>query len=168
MSFVVDKQGNISLFRVGTIVAVVGVLLVGGGVLAYFLDQNSFKTPLVVEPYPGAEVWGEARTSGVTSRALFRIPGATADEVAAYYQQKLQSFDAASEGCIRTPATGTFVNSQTDRTIPPFTFKCLFQRTGLNASQLTTITIQPGVFNADPTQDTTGMTVVEHNQRWQP
>lgn len=168
MSFVVDKQGNISLFRVGTIIAVIGILLVGGGVLAYVLDQNSFKTALVVEPYPGAELWGEPITISVTRRELFRIRGVAAEDVMTYYQQKLQEFDSGSEGCIRTPATGTFANAQTDRTIPPYTFKCLFQRTGLSASQLTTITIQPGVFNSDPDQDTTGMTVVEHNHRWQP
>ncbi len=168
MSFVVDKQGNISLFRVGTIVAVLGILLVGGGFLTYVLDQNSFKTPLVVEPFPGAQQWGTPREQGVTRRELFQIEGATADDVMAFYEQKLLEFDSASDGCVRTPPTGTFIDSQTDRTVPPYRFKCLFQRTGLRASQLTTITIEPGVFNSDPSLDTTGMTVVEHNQRWQP
>ena len=168
MSFVVDKQGNISLFRVGTIIAVVGILLVGGGVLAYVLDQNSFREPLFVEPYPGAETWGNVREQGVTRRELFTINGANADDVAAFYSQKLSEFDRGSDGCVRTPATGTFIDSQTDRTVPPYRFKCLFQRTGLRASQTTTITIEPGVFNSDPTLDTTGMTVVEHSQRWQP
>ena len=73
MSFVVGRDGNISLLRVGTLVGIVGVLLVVGGVAAYVLDQNSYKVPLDVDPYPSAESWGNVREVGSSRRLVFRI-----------------------------------------------------------------------------------------------
>ena len=35
MSFMVGRDGNISLFRVGTLVAILGVVLIVGGIAAY-------------------------------------------------------------------------------------------------------------------------------------
>ncbi len=158
-----------SLFRVGTLIAIVGVLLVVGGIAAYFLDQNSYRAPLDVEPFPGAESWGLVRETGSTRRLVFRVNTATPEDVASYYDQKLREFDgAASEGCQRVPSFGELESAQNDPTAVPYWYKCLFQRTGLRTSQLTTITIQPGIFNEDPEMNTEGMTVIEHSQRWQP
>lgn len=170
MSFVVARDGNISLFRVGSLVAIVGVLLVVGGIAAYFLDQNSYKTPLEIDPYPAAEAWGQASQTGSTRRLVFRVANVPPEEVVTHYEQRLQDFTGGGEstGCTRVPAFGEIEGSQSDNTIVPYSFKCLFQRTGLRASQQTTVTIQPGVFNSDPELNTLGMTVIEHSQRWQP
>ncbi|MBZ0299235.1 MAG: hypothetical protein K8J31_05835 [Anaerolineae bacterium] len=167
MSFIVGKDGDISLFRVGTLVAIVGIVLVVGGVAAYFLDQNSYRVPLDVEPYPGAESWGNIREAGATRRLVF-LTSATPEEVAAYYDEKLRALDGAEQGCERIPASGEVAAAATDRTVVPYWYKCLFQRTGLRSSQLTTVTVQPGVFSADPDLNTEGKTVIEHSQRWQP
>lgn len=158
-----------SLFRVGTVIAIIGVLLILGGIAAYFLDQNSYRVPLDVEPYPGAESWGAVREVGATRRLVFRIPSATPEDVANYYAQKLREFDASStDSCQRVPISGELESAENDPSSVPYWYTCLFQRTGLRASQQTTITIQPGVFNPDPALNTEGMTVVEHSQRWQP
>jgi hypothetical protein len=168
MSFLVGRDGNISLFRVGTLVAVVGILMIVGGVAAFFLDQNSYKSPLDIEPYPGAQEWGTVRETGASRRLVFRIQGASPEEVAAYYSQKLQAFAGSEESCKRVPAEGEVAGAGRNSSVVPYWYTCLFQRTGLRASQTTTVTIQPGVFNTNPDLDTRGLTVVEHNQRWQP
>lgn len=168
MSFILGKDGDISLFRVGTLVAIVGVVLVAGGIAAFLLDQNSYRVPLDVDPYPGAESWGNVRESGATRRLVFLVSDVSPEEVAAYYDQKLLAFDGGEQGCERIPAVGEVEGAATDRTVVPYWYKCLFQRTGLRSSQQTTVTVQPGVFNADPAMNTEGKTVVEHSQRWQP
>jgi hypothetical protein len=167
MSFLVGSDGNLSLFRVGTVIGAIGILLLIGGVAAYVLDQNSYKTPLNVEPYPGAETWGTPREQGASRRVVYKVDAGSPDEVAAYYSQKLNDF-GGDTSCVRTPQVGTAPGSESDPSIVPFTFRCLFQRTGLGVSQQTVVTIQPGVFNADPLLNTQGATVIEHNQTWQP
>lgn len=169
MAFVVGKDGNISLFRVGTIVAIVGVVLVVGGIAAFVLDQNSYKVPLEVELYPGAESWGTVRQSGSSRRLVFRISDVPPEDVVNYYTQRLGEFTGdATASCTRVPMVGEDTRAQNDSSIAPYSYTCLFQRNGLRASQQTTVKIQPGVRNADPQLNTLGMTVIEHSQRWQP
>jgi hypothetical protein len=168
MSFLFGRDGDISLFRVGTVIGVVGVLLLVGGVAAYFIDQNSYRSPLAVDPYPGAEVWGNVREQGSSRVALYLVDNATTDEVVAYYQQRLDEYSDGEDMCVRTPATGVSPDSATDPTIAPYTVRCLFQRSGLGVSQQTIITIQPGVRGTDAQTNTSGKTVIEHRQSWQP
>ncbi|MAS34639.1 MAG: hypothetical protein CL610_11575 [Anaerolineaceae bacterium] len=168
MSVFVGRDGSISLFRVGTLIAIVGILLVVGGVAAYFLDQNSFRTPLDVDPYPSAQPWGMVNESNVTRRSLYLVSDAQPADVAAYYDQKLRELDRTETGCERIPAAGVIRGSENNPSQVPFWYTCLFQRTGFGVSQQTTITIQPGVSNEDPDQNTEGMVVIEHSQRWQP
>ena len=168
MSFLIGSDGEISLFRVGSLIAVIGILLVAGGVAAYVIDQNSYKVPLEVDPFPGADVWGTPREQGATSRTVYRIDSASTDDVAAYYSQKLQAFSSGDQGCVRTPLQGTFPGADSDPSVVPYMYKCLFQRSGLGVSQETLVTIEPGVFNQDAQLNTQGSTVIEHSQRWQP
>ncbi len=168
MSVFVGRDGSISLFRTGTLIAILGILLVVGGVAAYFLDQNSFRTPMEIEVYPGAESWGIVQQTDTSRRSLFLASGTTPEEVRAYYEQKLQALDGSEETCQRIPSIGEVEAAASDSSVVPYWFICLFQRTGLNVSQQTTVTIQPGVVNADPTLNTQGKTVIEHSQRWQP
>ena len=169
MSFMVGRDGNISLFRVGTLVAILGVILIVGGIAAYWLDQNSYRTPIEVAPYPSAESWGRVQQAGTTRRFVYRVPDAAPEDVVSYYEQELREFGGSNvDGCVRNPAFGEVRGATDDPSVVPYSFRCLFQRTGLGASQQTTITIQPGVYNNDPELNTQGMTVVEHSERWQP
>jgi hypothetical protein len=168
MSIFVGRDGSISLFRTGTLIAILGILLVVGGVAAYFLDQNSYHAPLEIETFPGAQTWGTVRETNASRRALFLASGATPEEVTAFYEEKLRAMDGNDQRCQRIPAVGEIEAAAEDSSVVPYWFVCLFQRTGLSVSQQTTVTIQPGVFNADPNLNTEGMTVIEHSQRWQP
>jgi hypothetical protein len=164
MSFIVDRDGSISLFRVGTLVAVVGVLLVIGGVAAFVLDQNSYKTALAVEPYPGAEAWGRVNETRNSRRLVFRTSEASPEQVADFYNQQLREFGAGTdEGCQRVP----IANAGQNPNVVPYYYRCLFQRVGFRVSQHTTVTIQPGMPNADPALNSAGMTVIEHSERWE-
>lgn len=162
------RSGGFSLFRTGTLIAILGILLIVGGVAAYFLDQNSYRVPLDVEVFPGVQSWGTIRETNASRRSLFLASGASPEEVAAFYEQKLQAQDGADQKCQRIPSIGEVAAAATDNSVVPYWFVCLFQRSGIGVSQVTTITIQPGVFNTDPNLNTQGMTVIEHNQRWQP
>jgi hypothetical protein len=162
------RSGGFSLFRTGTLIAILGVLLVVGGIAAYFLDQNSYRAPLEVEVYPGVQNWGSVRETTASRRSLFLASGISPEEVTAFYEQKLQALDGADQRCQRIPSIGEVEASAEDDSIVPYWFICLFQRSGIGVSQVTTVTIQPGVFNADPNLNTQGMTVIEHSQRWQP
>lgn len=157
-----------SIFRTGTLIAILGILLIVGGIAAYFLDQNSYKAPLEVESFPGAQAWGNARETAVSRRSLFLASDSTPEEVAAFYEEKLRALDGSDQRCQRVPAIGEIETSAENPSVVPYWFICLFQRTGLNVSQQTTVTIQPGVFNENPDLNTQGMTVIEHSQRWQP
>lgn len=166
-----NRKGGVSVIRVGTIAAIIGVLLVVGGVVSFFIDQASYQVPLDVSPFPGAVQWGGERIRSETWRSLYyQAPNATPEDVEAYYEQKMQEYygnSPDSESCHRIPSDGTYPNSDQPGVIP-YQFICLFQRNGLNANQTTKITIQPGVYNDDPQLNTQGMTVIEHEQQWQP
>jgi hypothetical protein len=168
MSFLTGRDGKISIVRIGTIVAIIGVIFVVGGIAAFQVDQNSYKSPLEVAPFPNAEDWGQDQLSPVNRTLFYRVQGATPEEVAAYYQQKLDEFNGnKDEKCIRNPSAGDFPDSDRPGVVP-YEITCLFERSGLNASQTTLVKIQPGVANDDPELNSLGMTVISHDQNWQP
>ncbi len=168
MSFMLGRDGKISVVRVGTIAAVVGIIFVVGGIAAFQVDQNSFKSPLDVAPYPNAEDWGQDELSRVSRTLFYRVEGATPEEVAAYYQQKLNElYGNSEEQCKRNPSAGDFPDSNRPGVVP-YEITCLFERSGLNANQTTVVKIQPGVASDDPELNSLGMTVISHDQRWQP
>jgi len=168
MSFVLGRDGKVSVVRVGTIIAIVGIIFVVGGIFAFQADQNSYKAPLEIAPFPNAEAWGEDAVSPVSRILFYRIQGVSPEDVASYYQQKLNEMDGSSgEQCKRNPSAGTFPDSDRPGVVP-YEITCLFERVGLNANQTTLVKIQPGVSNADPEMNTLGMTVISHDQRWQP
>lgn len=168
MSFLVGRDGDISLFRVGALIAVLGVLLLVGGVAAYFIDQNSYRTPLEVAVFPSADVWGSVRELSTSRRTVYLVDDASTDQVVDFYQQRLSQQGGAEDRCVRTPDVGTSPAAATDPTIAPYTVRCLFQRSGLGVSQQTLVTIQPGVRGTDAETNTSGKTVIEHFQSWQP
>lgn len=159
------------VFRVGIIIGIVGILVVFGGFVLYFLiDQGSRQVPLDIPAFPGAEDWGRA-DRGTSSRSIFfRIQNATPEQVAEYYNQKLQEFTGGSdEQCVRVPSEGNFLefDSGTEG-IAPYQFVCIFDRSYWGASQYTRVVIQPGAFDEDPALNAEGMTVVEYDQNWNP
>jgi hypothetical protein len=161
------RDGNISVIRVGTFAAIIGVLLIIGAVVFFFLDRSSHQRPLEIEPYPGAVDNGQIQHSNVSRTEYFQIPGVSPEDVAGYYQSRMDSFyDANTETelktCKRFPSTG--VQAEYTRGQPgivPYEFRCLFDRSGFYVSQYTTVIIQPGI------DDREGTTVVAHQQFWE-
>jgi hypothetical protein len=137
-------------------------------VAAYFIDQNSYRTPLDIAVYPSAEVWGSVRELSSSRRTVYLVDSASTDEVVSFYQQGLTDYSDGLDDCVRTPDIGTAADAANNPAIAPYTVRCLFQRSGLGVSQQTLITIQPGVRGIDAASNTLGKTVIEHSQSWQP
>lgn len=171
MTFLQGRDGNISVIRVGLMMMAIAVLLVIGSVIAVSLDQSARRVPLEIRLPAGAEPWGE-RTYAPTWRQLFyRVPGADADAVAAHYIEEVRSYAGNDPNdpnkCNRFPQFGEFVNFDA-RGEPPYYWLCMFDRSGVNASQWTQVTIHPGVPDPDPQMDTSGDVVIIYEQLWQP
>jgi hypothetical protein len=166
-----NRKGGISVIRVGSIAAVIGVLLVVGGIISFMVDQSSYRVPLEVPPYPNAVPWGGERMRSDTWRYVYyQAPNVTPEEVMDYYNGKMREYYGSgqdADDCNRYPPEGTFPDADQPGVLP-YQFICLFQRNGLGAIQTTKVTIQPGVYNEDPALNTQGMTVIEYEQQWQP
>jgi len=89
------------------------------------------------------------------------------EDVVNYYQGKMDGFyDANTEeeltSCKRFPSIGEQAEfTRGDPGIVPYEYRCLFDRSGFNVTQYTTVIIQPGI------DDKEGTTVVAHEQYWQ-
>lgn len=163
-------RSGFPLFRMILLVAFIGVVLIGGGVASFFADQQSRRQPLDIELYPGAERWGEAPDQGATRRSVFyRVGGTTVETVAGFYEEELRQHTGDSqERCVRLPAEGEFPAEDLEPGQVPYYFKCLFDRSGLGATQYTEVIVMPGLPSDNPEFNTEGMTVVRFNQVWQP
>lgn len=173
MSFFLGRDGNISVIRVGTVLAVLGIVFIVGGLIIFSLELSTYQTPLQIDPPPGAVDWGVNNISATYRTQDYQIPGQTPEEVVAYYQQKLNDFygnDSTNPNrqCVRTPDVGNFPDYREGGDSVPYFYSCMFERSGFRALQFTRVFIQPGVFNADPQLNTQGMTVVRHEQQWNP
>lgn len=163
------RDGGFSLIRVGLIAAFIGVLIIAGGAISFFMDRASRQTPLEIELYPGAALWG-TRTRSVTAQSVYyQVPNTSPEQVKDYYQQKMNQFYSGDEApelrsCKRNPSSGNFL--EYDRGNPevvPYQWSCMFDRSGFQITQSTRVNIQPGVAS----NGTAGMTIVEYEQVWQ-
>lgn len=165
MRFLLGRDGNISIIRVGTIAVVVGVIFIIGAVVAFYVDRASHQSPLDIAPFPGATVWYTADHSDISRSVFYQIPGADADNVAAYYQSKMKDFyGSGDDKCVRLPAAGNFPDYDKGvANVAPYEFSCMFDRSGFEISQYTRVNIQPGIAS----NKTDGMVIVEYEQSWQ-
>ncbi|MFQ3646102.1 MAG: hypothetical protein SNJ54_12915 [Anaerolineae bacterium] len=191
MGFLTDRKGNFSWFRLSLLVMVLGGLFVGFGVISFQIDQQSRRTPFFPDLPPNATQWGGTEFVSVGfQRNYYRVPGGNVEEVAAFYQGQMERFYGTGSGgssslerCQRLPPVGEFTNIPDVQRpandgkiydpnfVPgrdlPFLFKCMFDRSGFNATQDTLVWIQPGTRNADPNLNTEGDVVIIYEQRWQ-
>ncbi len=166
MSVLVGRDGNISLLRLGTLGGIIGIVAVVGGILSFVLDRNSRMAPYSVPVFPNAQQLAgyPLALSETSQRIVYSVGGTTAEDVAAYYQQKLSEFSGNTERCVRNPASGNFAEfDQGVADVPPFQISCLFDNSGFNSMQITRINVQPGVAS----QQTEGMVLIEYIQEWQ-
>ena len=162
------KKGR-SLLQTIIIIAVIGGVLIGGGVLSFLADRASRQVPLEIEPYPGAEMWGYGNQNATSREVYYKIRDGSPDDVAEYYQDRLnQHTKGTEELCVRLPAIGEFPASDLGPGMPPYQFRCLFDNSGFQATQYTQVTVSPGLYNTDPEYNTEGLTIVQYIQVWQP
>lgn len=166
------RDGKLSFLRLGILGALIGILVIVAGLILFFIDRASHQVPLDIDPYPGAQRLDGQLTRANNIRSIyFHISGASADDVAAYYQQKLDQFygnnsnDQSRETCVRNPRFENFPEfDEGVEGVVPYEYRCVFDRSGLNISQYTQVTIQPGI----EATGTEGLVVVEYTQYWQP
>lgn len=162
-----SRGGGLSLVRVGLIVGVVGILVIGAGIIAFFTDQNSRRAPLTIDPFPGALAWGESDVRQ-TSRNTFFLADAEADVVAAYYNQKLDDFYGDTvENCVRIPPEGMMPAATDGSRSSPFQYTCMFDNSGFSSTQYTRVVIYPGQHHDDPALNAEGRTIIKYEQLWQ-
>ncbi len=160
------RDGNLSIIRVGTLAAIVGVLFIIGAIVFFFIDRGSHQVPLEIESFPGAANSGVITRSSTSQTEYFQITTASPEDVVAYYQGKMDGFyDAGTEKelreCKRFPASGNqFEFERGDPGIVPYQYTCLFDRSGFFLTQSTAIVIQPGIDKNE------GITIVAHEQIW--
>lgn len=163
------RDGNISIIRVGTIAAIIGILVIIGGVVSFLIDRASHQVPLEVEVFPGAQLWGQRTHSDTGRTVYYQIANASPDQVKDYYQQKMNDFypsdtELELRTCKRNPLNGNFPEYDRGTAgITPFQWSCMFDRSGFQITQSTRVNIQPGI----PANGTAGLTIVAYEQIWQ-
>lgn len=163
------QSSGISIIRVGAIAAVIGILIIVGGVASFFVDRASHQVPLEIEIYPGAAVLGQRTHSNTSRTVVYQVSNASPDQVKEFYQQRMDQFygsDVESElrSCKRNPLEGNFPEfDRGDAGVAPFQWSCMFDRSGFQITQSTRVNIQPGV----PANNTAGMTIIQYEQIWQ-
>ena len=92
MQLLLNREGNISVFRVGLVVGVLGILGIALGFLSLQLEIASRQQPFFVPVFPGATELdkGASPTRPRSGQAVrYIVTGVTPDEVAAFYQAEL-------------------------------------------------------------------------------
>lgn len=162
---ILGRDGNISIIRVGTFAAIFGILLIVAAVIWFFIDRAGHQSPLDIQPFPNAEQRAVMPLSSYARNVIYYIRSTSAEDVAAYYQQKLNEFYGNSEEtCVRAPSQGNFFDyDQGKPDVPPYQFSCIFDNSGFQLTRYTRVNIQPGI----KSMDTEGFVVVQYEQYWE-
>lgn len=162
---ILGRDGNVSFIRLGTLAAILGVLIILGGLALFFIDRASHQRPYEIDPPPNSTLWFRAERSASARQVVYRVQSPSADDVAAYYQKKLLELAGNSgEACIRFPSTGNYTEYDNgNREIPPYRWSCMFDNSGFQVSQSTRVNIEPGT----EANNSVDMVVVEYEQYWQ-
>lgn len=170
MFAITGKDGKISVVRVGTLTAILGVLIILGAVVTFLIDQQARRRPLTVDP-PDAAVWRGEREIGLTEQWVqYSVAEGdmSMDDVVAYYNDRLKRFDDSQE-CKRSPRGDANYSDYIEGTgRVPFQWQCMFENSGFNTTQFTLVRIQPGVYREDSAVNTEGMIVIQYEQQWSP
>ncbi len=163
------SSGSISIFRIALIIGVVGLVIVVAWLIWFIVfDQASRRVPFEISVYPDSEFWGESNVQ-VGSRNLFYRTTDSPEIVVNFYQDKLnEHYGDREQFCVRMPSEGNMPGAEADLSQLLYQFKCVFDRSGFNATQFTQVLIHPGRYNADPFLNAEGLTVIKYEQQWQP
>ncbi len=159
-----SRDGSFNIFRVGLIAGGLGVLVIVLGIIAFSIDQASYRAALEIAPFPGAGQCGQQDFSRVQRRTIYCVPGGNIEAIKDYYQALLDQHYGQDAN---TPQSDRFTCERIDTfettSEVPYYYTCLFDRSGFNATHYTQIIIQPGV-----TPETQGQIVIAHDATWMP
>lgn len=162
-------DGGFSIIRIGVIAIIIGILIIAGGAISFFMDRASHQTPLEIELYPGATLWGKQIHSSTAQSVYYQVPNISPEQVKDFYQQKMDQFYSGDEGpelrnCKRNPFSGNFEEFDKGAAgVVPYQWSCMFDRSGFQITQSTRVNIQPGI----QSNGTAGTTIIEYEQVWQ-
>jgi len=176
--FFFNRNGDLSFFRIGLLIAAVGGLMLIGAVVFTASDQAAFRTPLEIELPSDTQQVGEEILSPI-SRRLYFESALSPEAVAVYYDSKLAEFlqtqgvdpnDPNRDRCLREPRDDNYQGYVPGNGTVPYEFRCLFQQISLSngIDKSTLVVIQPGVRNDAAGTNYEGTTRIEYEQYWQP
>lgn len=176
--FFLNRNGDLSVIRIGILFAAIGGLMLVAAVIFTASDQAAFRTPLDVELPGETNLLGEETLSPI-SRRLYYASTLAPENIAAFYDAKLAEFvqaqglnsnDPNRDRCLREPRSGNYQGYVAGNGTVPYEFRCLFQQVSLSngIDKSTLVVIQPGVRNDATGADNEGTTRIEYEQYWQP
>ncbi|MFW5691108.1 MAG: hypothetical protein ACOCXZ_01295 [Chloroflexota bacterium] len=171
-TFFLNREGGVSVIRVGILIAVLGVLGVVAGVVIFQLEHQQRKSPLNIAIYPGASEWRREDPEGVPQRTVYYQTTDSPEDVAAFYQAELDDhlgqnpLDPNRETCVRVPASGQFADFEPGTGNLPFYYRCAYDNAFFDSEQLTIVEIQPGVRSDETGINNEGITIIKYDQRW--
>ncbi len=165
-----SRDGNISIFRVGLTVGILGIFFIVGGLVIFQFEQQTYRQPLEIVPPVSAQRLAAERITDTAQRVYYQS-SQTPEEIVEHYMGLLRDFypDEEYVGCQRTPPLpDIFPNYQPGNGVVPYHFTCVFDRSTFGADQITTVIIHPGVRNDATGENYEGTTRIEYEQFWQP
>jgi hypothetical protein len=169
-----NREGGISIFRVGVIAAVLGGLFIAGGLIFREWEMSQRRAPFDVDVYPGATEWYRTEPEERPRRIIvYEIPEtqASVDQIAGFYQDLLDDHtgadpsDARRERCVRVPRQGNAPDYEPGNGLLPFYWDCTFDNSEFGQRQVTYIRIHPGINDGEV--DKEEMTLIVYDQRWE-
>jgi hypothetical protein len=174
MSLFMNNKGNISLFRVGLLLAGLGVLVIAGGFILFNLEEAQRESPFNVDLYPGAVEWSRQDIRSTARILIYEVPNTTPEQVLEFYQQELDDHldqnpnNPNREMCQRVPAVGVFPDYDEGSGNLPYFYRCVFENSTFTSTQFTVVTIEPGVRldEGERPYNNEGNTFIEYEQVW--
>jgi hypothetical protein len=173
--FFTNKQGDISVVRIGLLAGGLGLLAIIIGIIFWNLEHHARKSPFNVAPYPNMVEVRRVDHTPYQRTILYQAVG-DADQIATYYQAQLdnhlnQRTDDPMRNnthilCVRVPVAGNFSDYAPNNGKVPFYHRCGFDNSFYGSHQSTMIEIQPGVMDVANDVDYTGTVWIIYEQRW--
>lgn len=179
MSMFLGRDGNISVFRTGIFIGIVGGILIVGGIILTQIQIQQRRSPYYPSIYPGSvEVTRQEYSSG-QQRVIYQSD-ASPEQVRDFYQEKLDDHLGQSPLdptrstthvlCVRVPAAGEFTDYVEGSGNLPYYYRCAFDDPSDNpfdqSARFTIVQIEPGVKNDSQGFDNSGLTFILYDQRW--
>jgi hypothetical protein len=163
-----------SIARISIIAVVIGAVILIGGFAIYTIEQQSYRSPLVIDPPDGSSRL-QQQDLGANTRRTFYVNDQPTEEVAAYYDRIMAEYydtdpqDLMRERCRRIP-DGTAISPEyaPGNGVVPYEYRCMFDRSTFNLDQFTEVIIQPGIRDDSRSLDFEGRTIIQYEQYWQP